>query len=42
MAELVAELGAAFISAETDVEQHPRNDHASYLSSWLTALKSDA
>ncbi len=42
MEELVAELGAAFISAETGVEQHPRNDHASYLSSWLTVLKSDA
>ena len=42
MEELVAELGAAFISAETGVEQHPRNDHASYISSWLTVLKSDA
>jgi antirestriction protein ArdC len=39
--ELVAELGAAFISAELNVTPVPRADHAQYLAHWLALLKSD-
>jgi len=39
--ELVAELGAAFVSAELGVTPAPRADHAQYLAHWLTLLKSD-
>ena len=42
MEELVAELGAAFIMAELGLSATPREDHASYLASWLKVLKSDA
>lgn len=38
MEELVAELGAAFLSAELGISPEPRNDHASYISSWLKVL----
>lgn len=41
MEELVAELGAAFISAETRVTLAPRADHACYINSWLEALQRD-
>lgn len=41
MEELVAELGAAFLSAELGISSEPRNDHASYISSWLNVLKRD-
>ena len=41
MEELVAELGAAFISGETGVVAEPRKDHAAYISSWLCCLKTD-
>jgi antirestriction protein ArdC len=40
--ELVAELGAAFLCAETGVDQAPRPDHAAYLSHWLGILRADA
>jgi antirestriction protein ArdC len=39
--ELVAELGAAFLCADLQVSDKPRADHASYIASWLRALKSD-
>jgi antirestriction protein ArdC len=39
--ELVAELGAAFLCAQLNIENHPREDHARYLSSWLKVLKND-
>lgn len=39
--ELVAELGAAFLCADLELTLEPREDHASYLASWLTALKND-
>lgn len=39
--ELVAELGAAFLCAELEVSNEPREDHAAYIQSWLKALKQD-
>lgn len=39
--ELVAELGAAFWSAQFGLEQATRHDHAAYLGDWLRILKSD-
>lgn len=39
--ELVAELGAAFSCARLGIENETREDHASYLASWLNVLKSD-
>ena len=39
--ELVAELGAAFLSADLGLSVEPRADHASYIRNWLTVLKSD-
>ena len=39
--ELIAEIGAAFVSAEIELDKEPRIDHARYLSSWLTVLKND-
>lgn len=41
MEELVAELGAAFLSADLDLTPEPRADHASYIASWLKVLKND-
>lgn len=41
MEELVAELGSAFLCADLGVANEPRPDHAAYLASWLTVLKSD-
>lgn len=41
MEELIAELGAAFLAAELELETEPRRDHASYIQSWLTVLKRD-
>ena len=41
MEELVAELGAAFLCADLRITNEPRTDHASYLSSWLSVLRSD-
>lgn len=39
--ELVAELGAAFWSAQFGLEQASRRDHAAYLGDWLRILKAD-
>jgi len=39
--ELVAELGAAFLCADLGLMPEVRDDHASYIASWLTALKND-
>lgn len=41
MEELVAELGAAFVCADLDLTPEPREDHASYIASWLKVLKND-
>lgn len=41
MEELVAELGAAFLSADLDLTPEPREDHAAYIGSWLEVLKGD-
>ncbi len=37
----VAEIGAAFLCADLSITLEPRSDHAAYLGSWLTVLKSD-
>ncbi|MCB1509636.1 MAG: DUF1738 domain-containing protein, partial [Hyphomicrobiaceae bacterium] len=39
--ELVAEIGAAMLCAETGVTQDTRADHAQYIANWLQLLKSD-
>lgn len=39
--ELVAELGAAFLCADLGLTLEPREDHASYLGSWLEVLRGD-
>lgn len=39
--ELIAELGAAFLCSDLAVSAEPREDHASYLASWLRVLKAD-
>jgi antirestriction protein ArdC len=39
--ELVAEIGAAFLCADLGIVIEPRPDHAAYLASWLSVLKSD-
>lgn len=41
MEELVAELGAAFLSADLELTPEPRADHAAYIASWLKVLKDD-
>jgi antirestriction protein ArdC len=40
--ELIAELGAAFWSAQFRLEQATRADHAAYLGDWLAILRQDA
>lgn len=39
--ELIAELCAAFLSAELGLAPEPRIDHARYIESWLRVLKND-
>jgi antirestriction protein ArdC len=39
--ELVAEIGAAFLCADLGITPETRPDHAAYVASWLTVLKSD-
>jgi antirestriction protein ArdC len=39
--ELVAELGSAFLCADLGITPEVRDDHASYIQSWLTVLKND-
>ncbi len=41
MEELVAELGAALLSADLGLTPEPRDDHAAYIASWLKVLKDD-
>jgi antirestriction protein ArdC len=40
--ELVAELTAAFLTADLGVSNAPRADHAQYLASWLSVLRADS
>lgn len=42
MEELVAELGAAFVTAQLGLPSVPLTDHAPYLASWLKVLKADS
>lgn len=39
--ELVAELGAAFLSAELEITASPKQDHAAYIANWLEVLKNN-
>ncbi|MCB9959686.1 MAG: DUF1738 domain-containing protein [Rhodospirillaceae bacterium] len=39
--ELVAELGAAFLCADLELEFEVREDHAAYIGHWLQVLRSD-
>jgi antirestriction protein ArdC len=39
--ELVAELGAAFLCADLGLHLEDREDHASYIASWLKVLRND-
>jgi len=39
--ELVAELGVAFLCADLEVAPNAREDHASYIASWLNILARD-
>lgn len=41
MEELVAELGSAFLCADLHITPEVREDHASYIDSWLKVLKDD-
>lgn len=41
MEELVAELGSVFLAADLGIAATPRDDHASYIASWLKVLKHD-
>jgi antirestriction protein ArdC len=39
--ELVAELGAAFLCTDLELALEPREDHASYIATWLKVLAAD-
>ena len=39
--ELIAELGAVFITCQLGINVAPRVDHAKYLNNWLEVIKSD-
>lgn len=41
MEELVAEMGAAFLGAHSQISPEPREDHAKYLNNWIKTLKED-
>jgi antirestriction protein ArdC len=41
MEELVAELGSAFLCADLELTPEVREDHASYIASWIKILKTD-
>jgi len=41
MEELVAEISAAYLCADLELALEPREDHAAYISSWLTVLRGD-
>lgn len=36
-----AELASGFVLADLGISHNPREDHAAYIASWLTILKSD-
>jgi antirestriction protein ArdC len=38
MEELVAELNAAFLSADLGLTPSPREEHAAYIASWLKSI----
>jgi antirestriction protein ArdC len=40
--ELVAELGSAFVCADLDLRQEPREENAAYIANWLQVLKQDS
>ena len=40
--ELIAELGAAYLCADLRIGAEVREDHASYIKSWLKALRDDS
>ncbi len=39
--ELVAELGSAFLCADLELHQEPREENAAYIATWLEVLKHD-
>src|SRR5206468_5652704 len=39
--ELVAELGSAFLCADLELTPEVRDDHASYIATWIEVLSSD-
>ena len=39
--ELVAELGSAFLCADLELHQEPREENAAYIATWLEVLKND-
>ncbi len=39
--ELVAELGSAFLCADFELHQEPRDENAAYIATWLEVLKND-
>ena len=41
MEELVAELGSAFLSSDLELTPEVREDHVSYIASWIKVLKDD-
>jgi antirestriction protein ArdC len=41
MEELVAELGSTFLSADLELTPEVRDDHASYIASWIKVLRDD-
>jgi antirestriction protein ArdC len=40
--ELVAELGSAFLCADLNIHQEPREENAAYIASWVEVLKSNS
>jgi antirestriction protein ArdC len=39
--ELVAELGSAFLCADLELRQEPREENAAYIATWVEVLKND-
>ena len=39
--ELVAELGSAFVCADLELRQEPREENAAYIATWLEVLRND-
>jgi len=37
----IAELGSAFLAADLGLALEPREDHASYIASWIKVLQND-